>query len=314
MLPNRKLLWCLSKTLALTLSYVAVGLLGLQMAIPPNYASPLYPAAGLALVALLVMGLRYAPAIALGSFAVNVALAYDRGLPSLLAPALIGLGAMLQALFGAWAVRRWVGLPLLLSEPRDLLKFAALGAGLGCLISPSIGTAALLLIDAIQPGQLARTWAPWWVGDTMGVLIGAPIALTLIGRPRKAWGPRRLSVGLPMVLTTVLMGLGTAAVMQWDGQRARSNFERDAVNAANRLEAMLREPLMALEASHGLLLVAPELGRRQFEQGTASYLQPGGSLLALGVARRVARADLAAFDRDAQAEGLEGYRARDRQR
>jgi len=314
MLFKRKSVWYLVKSLGLTISYVALGLLGLQLAAPPHYASPLYPAAGLALAALLGMGLRYFPAVLAGSLVVNLLLSYERGLPSLLVPTLIGLGAALQALVGAWAVRRWVSRPLLLSEPRDLARFFVLGAGLACLISPTIGSAALLLIGAINAGQFPGTWAAWWVGDTMGVLIAAPISLTLVGRPRKAWAPRRLSVGLSMLVTTALMGLGTMAVSTWDTQRARSNFERDAVNAGNELEALLREPLMALEATRGLLLVSPNLSRSDFQRGTASYLPPGGPLLAIGMARRVARADVPAFDAAARAEGLVNYSARDRRR
>ena len=314
MLLNRKHLWYLARTLGLALSYVAAGLLGLQLLIPPNYASPLYPAAGLALAALLSLGLRYAPGVALGAFAVNVLLSYERGLPPLLAPTLIGLGAGLQALAGAWAVRRWVAQPLLLSEPRDLAKFFLLGAGLACTISPTVGVGALLLTGSLGGGQALGTWGAWWMGDTMGVLIAAPIALTLIGRPRKAWAPRRLSVGLPLLLTTLLMAMGTMAMTEWDAQRARSNFERDALSAAHAVEAMLREPLMALEAGRSLLLVAPALGRTDFERGTSSYLRPGSALLAMGLARRISREQLTAFEREAEADGLRGYRARDRQR
>jgi PAS domain S-box-containing protein len=315
MLPKRKLLWYLVRSLGLTLGYVAAGLLALQLAIPPSYASPLYPAAGLALAALLSLGLRYFPAVLLASLVVNIVLGQQRGQPSLWVPALIGLGAALQALAGAWAVRRWVSRPLLLSEPRDLAKFYALGAGLACLISPTIGSTALLLNGSLAgSAQFARTWAAWWLGDAMGVLIAAPMVLTLIGRPRKAWAPRRLSVGLPMLLTTALMALGTWAVSEWDTQRARADFERDAINAGHAMERQLREPLLALEASRGLLLVAPRLSRDDFERGTASYVSAGSPLRAIGIARRVARPQAGAFDVAARAEGLSNFRAHDRKR
>lgn len=311
---NRKVLWWTATFVGLVLSYVAVGLLSLQLAIPPSYASPLYPAAGLALAALLRFGPGQAPAIALGSFAVNVLLSHERGAPALLAPALIGIGAMLQALVGAWAVKRWVGQPLLLLEPRDLARFFVLGAGLACVISPTVGSLVLYQSGAVDAARLASNWSYWWVGDTMGVLIAAPIALTLIGRPRKAWAPRRLSVGLPMLLTTLVMVLGTLAVTEWDRQRARNSFERDASNAAHRVETLLREPLMALEASRGLLVVSPQLDRAAFERAVAGYLRPDSPLLALGIAQRVDRARVPAFEAVARGDGLAGFTARDRQR
>ncbi len=300
--------------LALAAAYGGVGWLAVQLAVPPSYASPLYPGAGLALAALLTLGLRLAPAIALGSFAVNVLLAGDRGLLALLAPALIGLGTMLQALAGAWLIRRWVDQPLLLSEPRDLLRFYALGAGLAGLISPSTGSLALLATGAVDGAHLLSTWATWWLGDTLGVLIGAPLVLCLLAQPREVWAPRRLSVALPLLITTLLMAYAALRVNEWDQEQERARFEREALAAASALEGVLHEPLNALEAMRSLLLVKPDISRQDFERASANYLRPDSPLLALGWAPLVARADRAALDAAARAEGLEGFSARDRGR
>jgi len=300
--------------IALALVYALLGLAALRLSLAPDYAAPLYPSAGLALAAVLCWGPRVAPGVALGALIVNVVLSWDRGLPSLLSPLLIGLGAMLQALVGASLVRRWVGQPLVLTEPRDLARFYLLGAGLACLISPSVASGALLLIGAITPEQILPTWTGWWLGDTVGVLIGTPIVLTLLAQPRSTWAPRRLSVALPLLLATLLMVLATLRLGDWDAQRERSNFEREASAAANALEAVLREPISALEAAHGMLLVAPQLSRDEFRRGTAAYLLPGGHLQALGWAPLVERGDLAALERGARDEGFAQFRTHDRQR
>ncbi len=310
---NVKSLRYLSQSLGLALSYLVTALLSLKLALPPGYATPLYPSAGLALAAMLGMGMRFAPALLLGSFATNMMIGTDVGAPSLVAALTAGTGSMLQAMLGAWAIRRWVARPLQLSEPRDLALFFGLGAGLACLVSPTFGAVSLLATGLISSAQFASTWGAWWLGDTMGVLIGAPIALTLLGRPRKAWAQRRLSLGLPMLVVTALVALAIVGVTQWEQQRARSVFERDAANASNALELLLREPLMALEGSHGLVLVAPGLSRSEFQRATSNFLPEKGPLLALGMARRVARADLGRFDASAQAEGMDHYRAHDRQ-
>ncbi len=312
-MPHRKTLpRDLARLLGLAVAYAIVALASLQLAIPPEYASPLYPSTGLALAAVLGWGPRMLPGVALGGFAANVMLSQERGLPWLLAPALIGLGAMLQAGVGAWMVRRWVAQPLVLSEPPDLARFYLLGL-LSCLISPTVGSGALLLTGGIEAAQWSRTWSSWWVGDTLGLLIAAPIALSLLGQPRKAWRPRRLSVGLPMLLSTLLLAAATTRVLEWDAQRGRSLFEREAANASNALEARLREPLMALEAMRGLMTVAPRMGREDFERGTQGFLG-SGPLLAVGWAPRVSRSQLAGFEQGARAEGLDGYEARDRGR
>ncbi|MDC6167163.1 hypothetical protein [Paucibacter sp. XJ19-41] len=56
------------------------------------------------------------------------------------------------------------------------------------------------------------------------------------------------------------------------------------------METLLREPLMALEASCGLLVVSPQLDRAAFERAVAAYLRTDSPLLALGIAQRVDRA------------------------
>ena len=314
MLLQRKSVGYLVTSLGLAFSYFLLGLLGLQFAIPPSYASPLFPSAGLALAALLSLGMRHAAGVAFGAFAVNLLLSHQRGADGVLAPALIALGAARQALAGAWAVRRWVSQPLLLSEPHDLLMFFGVGAILATLISPTVGVGTLWALGLLPAAQVPSNWLHWWLGDTLGVLIAAPIVLSLIGRPRKAWAARRLSVGLPLAFVSALMALATASVAQWDEQKARGNFDRDAATASNALHGLLRAPLMALEGARGLLLVAPALNRADFERGTARYVLPGSSLLAIGLARPVSAQKAAAFNAAAQAEGLIDYRAHNRQR
>ncbi|MBA4344718.1 MAG: histidine kinase [Methylibium sp.] len=304
----------LVQTLAVAIVYAALGKLALLLALPPSYAALLYPSAGLALAVVLCMGPGLAPGVALGALIVNLLLSHERGQASLLVPALAAAGAGLQALAGAWMVRRWVSQPLLLSEPADLLRFFGLGAGVACLISATIANGALLLAGALPPEQAAVHWLSWWVGDTLGVLIGAPIALTFLAQPRDIWAARRLSVGLPLLLTSLLLALLLIRVSEWDEQRERARFEREAGSAFNAIEAALREPLGALETVQAMLTVAPGLGRQAFERGSATLLQPGSNLLALGWAVQVERPAAKSLDAAARADGLPGFTARDRQR
>jgi integral membrane sensor domain MASE1 len=58
-------------TATTAIAYFVVGWLALGLALPPGYAAPLYPPAGLALAVAVVHGRRALPGIALGSFAVN---------------------------------------------------------------------------------------------------------------------------------------------------------------------------------------------------------------------------------------------------
>ena len=296
-------------------AYLLAARLALLLAEPPGIASPLFPAAGIALVAALVWGRTVLPAIALGSMAANLWLTAATGAPGAADAAIsaaIGAGAALQAAVGAALVRRYVGQPLLLADPSQLGRFLVFGALLGCCVSASVGLGVLWSTGRIGAAQALPHWAVWWVGDTLGVLIFAPLMLTLIGQPREEWAPRRWPVALPLLVATVLMGLGIRHLVQLDVERQRHAFEREADSAANAVQARLLQPLHALEAMRGLLseTAAPE--RDAFRRASAPWLLGADGLAALGWNERVARAELPAFEAREQAAGSAGFRVFER--
>ena len=299
---------------ATTLAYAAVGVLALQLAIPPGFASPLYPPAGIALVAVLVFGWRVLPGVALGALLVNLTLNAQRGQVDLTAftvPASIAAGAALQAAAGAWLVKRFVRQPLTLGEPRDIALFFGLGAVLACVVNASLAGWALVHSGTVPASALPMTWLTWWAGDALGVLIGAPVALTMVGRPRQEWAPRRWTVGLTLLLVTAFTAAGIAQVARWDKERARNAFERDADNASSAMRAQLQEPLHALEAMRGVFIASDEVTQQELQRASWAWLEPG-NLLALGWSERMRRRDVPAFEARVRLQGMPAYRVFDR--
>ncbi|MDR7295664.1 PAS domain S-box-containing protein [Pelomonas aquatica] len=304
----------LALSAGITVVYYLLGRLGLLMVLPPYQVAPIYPAAGWGLAVLLVLGLRYLPAVALGSFVVQATMLGELSSQPVQLALGIGCGAAAQAAAGTLLMRRWCGRPLLLASPREIAGYLV-AATLAGLISPSCATLLLRATDVIATAQMGLVWTIWWTGDLMGVLIATPITLALIGHPRSAWATRRFSVGLPMLLTTLLVGLGVAVTVEWDRQRDRADFVREASNAAQALAGRLREPLLALESVHGLLKVKPRPTREEFARATQGFLAQDSPLIALGQSLRVARADVERFNAAAAADGFPGgFRARDRTR
>src|SRR4051812_43761766 len=65
---KRRLLSCLT----LALAYVLMGRLGLFLAVPPGYATAIFPPAGIAMAAALIGGRKTLPWIFAGSCALNI--------------------------------------------------------------------------------------------------------------------------------------------------------------------------------------------------------------------------------------------------
>ena len=312
--PRRSLARLAALNAALALVYAVLGVLALRLILPPDFVSPIYPAAGLAVAAALRWGPAVLPGIALGGAAVSLAIGMERGHLDLLQPLLVAVGGALQAWLGAALARRWTGPHPPLCEPAELLRFLAATAGVACLVAPSIGVAALWLTGAIGPSQIASHWVGWWIGDAIGVLIGAPVSLALFGLPRRHWAPRRLSVALPLAVTCALLFAANRHVADNEEGRRRHAFELEAANALNTLADTLSMPLTALEANHSLLLVAPDISRADFERAHAERARAGGAVHAVGWAPLLRPQEVPAFERAAQADGYLNYRVFERRR
>jgi signal transduction histidine kinase len=100
-----------------------------------------------------------------------------------------------------------------LDRMRDAVAIV-LGALVGMTISATIGSSVLTLSGAVPMDNFAPTWAVWWAGDAMGVLLVAPMLLSLIPRP----GVRRLGWRGSAELTVLLAGIGVVTYFLFQNQ------------------------------------------------------------------------------------------------
>jgi signal transduction histidine kinase len=158
------------------LAYWLAARLSLNLALVHGQVTPIWPPTGIALVAFLLIGRRAWPAIALAAFAVNLPIG-----PSPLGAAIISAGNTLAPLVSVELLRR-VGFHRELDRLQDAIAIILLGALAGMTISATIGSSVLLLWGTIPATQFWPTWAVWWAGDAMGVLLVAPFLLSFLAR------------------------------------------------------------------------------------------------------------------------------------
>src|SRR5439155_4947558 len=132
--------------------------------------SSAWPPAGLALAALLLLGVRYWPGIAIGAFLVNA----SAGVP-LAGAAGIGVGNTLEAVVGALLLQRVARFRPSLERLRDVLALALLAAPLATTLSATVGVTSLWLSGAVPSTSAGPLWLVWWSGDAIGVLVVAPV-------------------------------------------------------------------------------------------------------------------------------------------
>jgi len=286
---------------AVAIAYALLGAFGLALAIPPGYASPVFPAAGFALAAALHFGPRVLPGIWLGSLALNLGVALVHGNLSpttMLVATGIGTGALLQAWLGQFLVRRWSSNKWQgLEQEGDVFRFLILGGVFACAISASCGVLSLATAGVVPPEAAGYAWWTWYVGDTMGVLTVAPLALGVLQRRDIGWRARLRVMAVPVIGLLAIAVMAFLAVTRWekDAQQAQLDNQGDILAHAiqNRFVAH-REALAALSR---LIEVTPDLGLSEFDHFTRATLQDNPDIFALSFNPWVPSARRSDFER-----------------
>ena len=185
---------------ALALIYLVAGKLALNLAFLYKSASPVWPPAGIALAALLVLGFRVWPAIFVGAFFVNLT-TVGNSFTSLG----IASGNTLEAICGAFLVTRFAGGARVFDRPQDVFKFA-LAVLISTTVSPTFGVSSLAVGGFAQWSNYWPIWLTWWLGDASGDLVIAPLLLLWSVRAtQRKWNRKQaLEVSVLLLLLVVL--------------------------------------------------------------------------------------------------------------
>lgn len=194
-------------------AYTLTGIVGLSLAMPPGYATAVWPPSGIAIAALMLWSPRVWPGIAVGSFLVNVAVATTTAAVSLtwmsVAVAIsIAAGSTVQALVCAGALQRWVGRAQMFESGSGMLLFTGIVA-VTCLIASSWGVATLNVAGVVFPADFLDTWQTWWLGDLIGMIVFTPVFLTWRQSLQIGNKPRRLA---EVIASFALLALSAAVV------------------------------------------------------------------------------------------------------
>jgi PAS domain S-box-containing protein len=194
------------RVVLLAATYVLAGRLGFTASAIHPVVSSAWPPSGVALAALLLMGPRFWPGIALGAFFVNL----TGGVPPLAATG-IAVGNTLEALVATWLLTSFAGFRLPLERLRDVFALVVLAAIASTPMSATIGVTMLMLSGGAARIPLGTIWLAWFLGDAIGILLVAPLILTWVASARLPLSARDTIEG--SVLVVVLVAF-TAALFQ----------------------------------------------------------------------------------------------------
>lgn len=297
------------------IAYYVAGRLGLMLAIPPGFASAVWPASGVALAcALLLRPLPAALGIGLGSFAINLGVTHDLysllSIKLLLPAMLIGCGAVIQAWAGKLGWLYWVGSTQQLDAPERITRFLLIVTPLSCLVAASVGTGTLYFSDIIQAPNIAITWFTWWVGDAIGVAVFAPLILSF-ERGGLAWQARFVTLGPPLV---VFMGVSFIFHLSTNARHRaiQSQIDAEGLKLQQQVAGRLVAAEKVLTTFSALYSLSEEISRSQFQRMTAMTISESPALQSIGWTRPVRDEERADVIARAHADGFPEFRFTER--
>ena len=191
-----------------TVAYLVFAQLVVLLNDPVAAGAGLWPAAGVTLGALLLLPFRawgwVVAAVVVAELGGDLAHGYGWA-------AGLGwtLGNVVEPVVGAWLLRRVVDSRAVLTTVRNLLLFVAFGVVAGPLVGASIGAITSVLAFDMS---LTEVWPKYFVGDALGVIVVAPVVLSL--RLRSRSGATRAEAGALVVVSLVVCA---AVFVDWAG-------------------------------------------------------------------------------------------------
>jgi diguanylate cyclase (GGDEF)-like protein len=162
--------------------YVATGKAALELSYAHPAATYIFPPAGIALGALLVLGYRVWPVVLLAA-----TLLYSSVLGAVVAVPILAAANTLEGLLAAYLVNRFAGGRHALQTPRHALRFAGLSALLSVCCGSMISTLTLFLFGLAPAANLDAIWMSWSMGSFSGTLLIAPVVLLFAQGGAERW-------------------------------------------------------------------------------------------------------------------------------
>jgi integral membrane sensor domain MASE1 len=180
-------------------AYYGSAKVGLHLAFMTSSVTAVWPPTGIALAALVLWGPSVWPGVSLGALLANA----WTGVP-LVTVLGITCGNTLEAVAGAYLLRRVAHFRPSMERVRDVLALVALAAVASTAIAATIGVASLAVGDEVAWHDVGSVWRVWWLGDMGGDLLVAPLLMAVAAY----WPFQRLPgrAGEAVLLAAVVVG------------------------------------------------------------------------------------------------------------
>lgn len=170
--------------LLVTLTYIVTARVGQYFAIDPGNITPVWIPSGIMFSWVVLRGYYIWPGIFLGAFIGNTwayldVSSIEQMLPGIFSGSANGVGDVLCSVGAVYLIRRFAGTADPFGRFRHFWYFMLFAVTLGPAVSAVFGITSLWLSGFMHSDQLLLGYLTWFIGDGVGVLLFAPLFLSM---------------------------------------------------------------------------------------------------------------------------------------
>jgi len=187
---------------SIAVAYVLMGKVGLEFAYLHKSVTTIFPPAGIALGALLVLGYRVWPVILLGG-----TLLYASVLGVVPAAPILAAANTAEGILLAYLVNRFAGGRHALQTPKHAMRFAGLAALTSVTCGATVATLTLGFFELIPWTASDWIWITWSIGSFSGTVLAAPLVLLFAQGRTDRWKKTQLIEACAALICVIGVGL-----------------------------------------------------------------------------------------------------------
>lgn len=290
----------ITKNLLLGIFYFLLAKCVEALAIPPGYATAIWPSAGLAFFALWKWGQILWPGILIGSASYNfyVATSVNNQTPlwsHIVMAIIIGSGASLQAIIGSQLCKNYIGKEENIVIEKNLVSLILFAGPISCLISSTIGISSLIGFSQINVDQFLTSWGTWFMGDVIGVLVFTPICL-IVFTNYFGEGWKRKSFALsPLVFAFFTSIFIYFFVLKLEKKQITSRYTNNVNQVIFQINQQFNEFTKILKSLESLHYSSDLVTKEEFSDFTNNLFSLSGGVFSVAWAPRVDSKQLDSF-------------------
>src|SRR5919199_1295702 len=208
----------LLQAVVLAVIYFGLAKASLSFAAINGYATPIWPASGIALAAVFLLGYHLWPGVFLGGCMAHFVGEQLTG-AAFLSGLCIGMGNAIGTVLAAYLIKRSMENHQPLNRVRDVFSFVFLAALLSPIADANIGVTALCVFGEAPWSADGVVWRTWWISEVVGILVFTPVVLAWsqgVEKPRQKFKKRfaegAILIAFTIAITRITFGGGYPVV------------------------------------------------------------------------------------------------------